>query len=263
MAPRTVSCRLLFAILLGMLCFGARAEIADLNSAINKAGRQRMLSQRLAKAYFQLGLAVEPERSRRILDTSVATFDRHLGELKGFAPTPEIKDTYLRLDRLWQQYRQALTGAVPTQAEGARILALSEEVLALAHRGVQQIESYAGTASSRLVNIAGRQRMLTQRMAKYYQARAWQIGVDQAAAEIEKARREFVAALDELLAAPINTPALRDELDLVRQQWIFFEHALVQPSAGGKRNLVTVATTSERIFEMMEHVVTLYEKQGR
>ena len=37
----------------------AMAQIADLNSAINKAGRQRMLSQRMAKAYFQIGQQVK------------------------------------------------------------------------------------------------------------------------------------------------------------------------------------------------------------
>jgi len=37
----------------------ALAQISDINSAINKAGRQRMLSQRMAKAYFQIGLQIE------------------------------------------------------------------------------------------------------------------------------------------------------------------------------------------------------------
>ena len=49
----------------------ASAQIADINSAINKAGRQRMLSQRMAKAYFQLGQTVDVERSQRVLDSSI------------------------------------------------------------------------------------------------------------------------------------------------------------------------------------------------
>ena len=53
----------LFSVLLGffLLLTGnvALAQISDLNSAINKAGRQRMLSQRMAKAYFQIGQQVE------------------------------------------------------------------------------------------------------------------------------------------------------------------------------------------------------------
>jgi len=55
----------LLSILLGcvLLLTGdvALAQISDLNSALNKAGRQRMLSQRMAKAYFQ-GSVREPRR---------------------------------------------------------------------------------------------------------------------------------------------------------------------------------------------------------
>ena len=46
----------------------ASAQIADINSAINKAGRQRMLSQRMAKAYFQVGQDIDADRSKKILD---------------------------------------------------------------------------------------------------------------------------------------------------------------------------------------------------
>ena len=41
----------------------APAQITDIGAAINKAGRERMLSQRIAKAYFQLGQGIDPERA--------------------------------------------------------------------------------------------------------------------------------------------------------------------------------------------------------
>ena len=258
-----VACRWCFVVLALFVHVSAAAEIADINSAINKAGRQRMLSQRMAKCFFQIGLGVDSDRSRRVLDASVALFERQLGELKSFAPSPEIRETYQKLDRAWVAYRQALIAAVPKQAEGARILQLSDEVLRLAHQGTQQLESRSGTTSGRLVNIAGRQRMLSQRMAKFYQAAAWGIGGEQTGAEIDKARSEFVSALDELNAAPTNNAALREELDLVKQQWMFFANALSQPAGADVRPPTTVATTSERILETMENVVTLYEKLAR
>lgn len=111
---------LLLALVLSIPGGDALAQITDLNSAINKAGRQRMLSQRMAKAYFQIGQQVEVERSKKILDTSVSLFDRQLVELKNFAPTPEIKENYLKLERTWLAYKDLLVGEAPSGITGAR-----------------------------------------------------------------------------------------------------------------------------------------------
>ena len=234
----------------------ALAQISDINSAINKAGRQRMLSQRMAKAYFQIGQQIDVDRSKKVLDASIAVFDRQLVELKNYAPTPDIKETYLKLERSWLAYKDVLVGAVPSLENGSKVLAISEEVLALAHQATVELEKKSGSNAGRLVNISGRQRMLSQRMAKYYQAASWGIGT----ANLAKARKDFSDALQELAGAPANTAQINDGLGLVRQQWIFFESALNQKTGGDKRAQLAVATTSERILEEMEGVVGLYEK---
>ena len=43
-------------------------------------------------------------------------------------------------------------------------------------QGTVQLEKYSGTTAGRLVNVAGRQRMLSQRMAKFHQAINWGVG---------------------------------------------------------------------------------------
>lgn len=234
------------------------AQITDINTAINKAGRERMLSQRMAKAYFQLGQDIDMHRSQRVLDSSIALFDRQLVELKNYSPTPEIRQTYVDLERVWITYKDLLVGTAPQVENGPAILELSDRVLTLAHQGTEQLEKLAGTTSGYLVNLSGRLRMLSQRMARDYQALAWGLGGN-AAKELDKARTEFASALKELSEHADNTPAVNSRLDLVIQQWFFFDNALNERQPSDRTLEINVATTSERILEMMEEIVELYE----
>jgi hypothetical protein len=250
---------LAFALVLIASPTPVAAQIADLNTAINKAGRERMLSQRMAKAYLQIGQGVDAARSQRVLDASIAQFDRQLVELKNYAPSPEIRATYQTLERIWIDYKDKLVGSAPSRSNAADVLRLSDEVLALAHQGTEQLEKRAATSAGRLVNLSGRQRMLSQRMAKLHHAIAWKVGPPTVAADFKRAHKEFIAALTELNAAPANTPALKQELKLASQQWFFFENALNETGLEAKTRATNVATTSERILEVMEVVVGLYE----
>ena len=76
-----------------LLFWATPAPAASLNAetAINNAGRQRMLSQRIVKAYCQVGLDLQIESSKRDLQESVTLFENQLAELKQYAPTAEIK----------------------------------------------------------------------------------------------------------------------------------------------------------------------------
>ncbi len=239
-----------------------RAQVSDLNDAINKAGRQRMLSQRMAKAWLAIGQGVEEAKAGRILGESMAIFDRQLVELKAYAPQPAIRSTYQQLEGVWAEYKLALVGAAPRREQAASLLALDGRVLQLAHQGTTQLEKLSGKPVGRLVNVAGRQRMLSQRSAKCYLSITWADVDPIQQRELEVARREFVEAMAVLEAAPEATQTIHEELALARQQWVFFDNALsrIDRQARTPRHSAEVLRSSENILQIMDRVTGLYAR---
>lgn len=248
-------------ILAGALPLGVNAQVSDLADAINKAGRQRMLSQRMGKAWLAVVHNTEGRSAQAVLDKSMALFDRQLVELKAFAPSSDIRETYTALEVAWSDYKTALVGATPSKAGAAALLKADARVLALAHQGTQQYEAAMGRPVGKLVNIAGRQRMLSQRMAKFYYAATLPVDPSVAITEIGKARTEFLAAMTTLRDAPEATARIRDELSLADGQWFFFDQALQRVQSGAATSakpMSDVFVTSENLLSVMDRVTELY-----
>jgi nitrate/nitrite-specific signal transduction histidine kinase len=237
-------------------------QVRDINDAINKAGRQRMLSQRMAKGYFALGQNVRRDHADRVLSDSMALFDRQLVELKAFSPKPEVKTTYDQLEAAWSAYKGALVGAAANKTGADTVMTSANQVLALANQGTVQLEAVSGKPAGRLVNIAGRQRMLSQRMAAMYLSASWGVQADASAKAMNTAREEFVKAHAELKAAPESSPQIKAELDLAEQQYGFFDAALRALKVGGANTQAQadVFTTSERILQVMDGVTGMYAR---
>lgn len=246
----------LIAVAVALLACAPLAA-APSEATVNVAGRQRMLSQRVVKAYCQIGLGVLPEVSRTQLLEAVALFASQLSVLESAVTDTDTRDALRALARAWRPFKELALG--PVDRERARRLhARDGEVLAAAQRLTQRLESLAPNVVGPLVNRAGRQRMLSQRLAKIYMLQAWGIDGPALRHDAAEARAEFGAALVMLRTAPQNTEEIRSQLAAVELQWKWFENALTLE--GAHAYTLVVADASESIVDSMDRITRLYEQ---
>lgn len=252
---RLALCVLSAGLLVPVLPLSAQARMA-LATAINRTARFRALSQRVAKAYGQLYLNVKPVRARGVLEHTQRQMRSGFEDMAHPGWPPEVAsllaDVRRSADRL-----NALTEQAPSKDAFQAVSAQADRMLALANTTTEALERQAQAPTARLVNTAGRQRMLSQRMAKNYELAAAGLESRSVREQMAGDADEFQRALAQLRKAPISTPAIRSALELGQAQWLFFDAALKRQPDG--RGLEDVATTSERLLEVMDSLTSLYE----
>ncbi|WP_262372779.1 type IV pili methyl-accepting chemotaxis transducer N-terminal domain-containing protein [Pseudomonas sp. WS 5013] len=246
---------LLLGLTWTLLCPPAWAAIDDAE-AMNLSGMQRMLSQRIAKSYLMIGAEVRSEQALQQLDQSVARFENNYQALIEYAPSAEIGAALEQVGESWQHYRE-LALSRPTREQAVLLLALSDQLLAQSEALVQLIEAHTGSAGARLVNRSGRQRMLSQRIAKLYLALSWRLPVEGLEQQLQQATGEFEAAQQELLSAGQNTPQIAAALQKVEAQWRF-ARAGFQLSADARYVPTVITTTTETLLWQMNELTSAY-----
>ena len=240
---------------LAPLSFAASAQIS-MAAAINRCARFRALSQRTAKAYLQIQQEIMPDNARDIMASAQRLIQIGFDDLaKANLNAEQLK----MLNALQSESSglNAMVAASPTRDGAIAACAQADKMLAVADKLTASLEATSKQSSAKLVNMAGRQRMLSQRLAKNYFLAAAGAETKVSKDLIQSDREEFKAAMATLSNSPISTNSIRNELQLAQSQWTFFEAAL-----GRKRDLDsmrTIATTSERLLEVNNNLTMLYE----
>lgn len=232
---------------------------------INLCGRLRFLSQRLAIAWARLAWSISPGDAGISLRQFDTEFERMLTRLRGLSLEAALHEPLAAVLQAWPAYRQALFAGGDSAADSASLLRQSEALLEAADRLTGMAERCAGTPDARYVNVAGRNRMLSQRIGKLYlfrelvDARGW---IDE---QIGASIAEFEANLDELRHGGRRLPELVAQLDEVGQQWAKFRRALEpDPSHMNRtRHARLLLAEGDRLLRYVDTTVKLYERLSK
>ena len=249
-----------FSVPLWLVTTVCAAQVDALN-VVNRAAEQRMLSQRVAKAYVQIGLNVQPLAAKQEFDAATTRFEDNLRALEKAASGDVQKSSLDRLSKAWAALRQAARGQ-PRRETAIWIAHQADVVLAAAEEHLRNVQSVQKTGSAgRLVAQAGRQRMLSQRIAKAYLLISWGDTSEATREELDIAVNEFSGALNLLRQRSDNTADLGRELEEMAQHWEWLQSALAAEGASTYRLIVTEA--AEAILVSADRVTTHYEKLPR
>lgn len=249
--------RLWLLLALGLAAQLTQAAAAD--DAINLAGQQRMLSQRIVKSWCQIGLNVQPALSKRQLDEAIRRFEDNLKALDPVAAGPQARTALAGLHAAWSPLRTTALGVI-RQADAELIDARAEDVLMAAERLTRALQDQSSAPVSRWVNLAGRQRMLSQRLVKTYMLRQW--GVDNARLrdEMESVQNEFSGALAAMQQRADNSAAARGEIENLALQWEWLRAALATEGAESFR--LILAEGGDAVLELADQVTRLYQQSA-
>jgi hypothetical protein len=249
--------RALFILPLLIFPLFAEAVVLTPPAAINTIGSQRMLTQRIVKAYCQQGRGVNPDVAKQQISNSINQFSTQLANLLESATVPESIAAVKKQETQWQTFR-TLAQTAPKVTTAKQLDDIAESIQYDAGELAKRLEASLGKPQGKLIRIAGRQRMLSQRLAKTACMQSWQANPTLKQQQTQ-AQKEFAASLITLRAAPQNTPATLKQLDLAQMQWVFLENALSGLDTDADNN---IATTSERLLEVMDKLSNQYERLG-
>lgn len=231
----------------------ARDVELSLSSAINVAGRQRMLTQRIMKFYSMVGLNAKKEVSANNMQAAVDLFDYQLLQLqhiKGIDKAVIQRHTQ-PIQTEWIAVKKELV-ATPSLEHANSLQRQLDKLLNLSNAFVVALQKSSTSQTGTLVNTAGRQRMLSQRIASFYLLETWGLRSGDITQKRNQAISDFEKAQQQLSSDKDSGVKIAKLLQKVATEWDVFtsRETIQQP--------VMVSSSSDRILWLMNSVTGLY-----
>jgi len=244
---------------------------------INLAGKQRMLTQKMSKESLALS---QGTGSKESLQKTVNLFDKTLKGLisgdtqLGLPPTQkiEIVNQLNHVQKLWKDFRLNLSVVLANAAETTAALSYLNnnniKLLKEMNKAVGMLES--NSFDSKTVNLAGKQRMLTQKMVKetlgLLQGSTSSDTLKGTSTLFDKTLKGLISGDSDLGLAAMTDSAILAQLTSVQVLWKDFNGnvgTVLKLAPETNNAMAYINGNNVELLKEMNKAVGMYEKQSK
>jgi Type IV pili methyl-accepting chemotaxis transducer N-term len=232
---------------------GQKITVSD---ALNKAGQQRMLCERITKDYLIIGANPKSKVARAELDYAASVFNENFHDLTNYAKSKETINALKVVSELWAKFRVKVFKNPDIDfcpvilADASLLVQACDDVL-------EKIQLDTNVEVTRLSRLCAKQRLLSQRLAKLYMIENWEVPYGQLDKEMNESINIFEYSLGLLMNYGENTPEIKKILNKQYEEWSklkkYFEDRTVLKAD-------TIFTETNTIVKDFDRATTLYEK---
>ncbi len=220
-----------------------------------------MFTQRMLKDYAMIGLNNRFGNPTADLKKIMGAFENHMESLyqfnKNLNNDIKTKNSIKEAQILWKPIKKVLSEPANKDLVG-KLQNDLEALLKVANDATGLFAKQTGKQSGKIINISGRQRMLSQRMAGLYMLKVWGVNDPQFKKKMDGAMALFKKSLEILMNSSLNTPQISSLLRRVKKSFMFFE---IMNKTNSRFIPTLIYKKSNEILKDMNTATGLYASQ--
>ncbi len=254
---------------------------------INIAGRQRMLTQKMAKDMLQIASKIDTKNSAKDLVETKKLFDNSLKGLRSRSKLSNVSKQLSKVQTLWNKTKKYVNVKYSKDLRKVKIISsaldrikveMNKAVVMYQNSAKRQIlkKSLANIVSQLMMqknlkgivlNLSGRQRMLTQRIAKNSLLVAANIDAKFAKEDLIKSAKLYDKTLNGFIngdpsqkLVATKDPKIKQFLQVVKENWQpFYDSAIKFANTKDRTALKYIIAKNENMLKLSHKLVQMYK----